>query len=581
MKETRTKKSHTEPFEEHQPDIPAGGTSRYKVAEWLIDPSANTASYKQKVIKLEPKAMEVLTFLASKQNQVISREEIETNIWAGLIVGYDSLTGIIQKLRKVFDDNPRNPKFIETIPKKGYRLVAEVTYPDNSSSVIRSVPTEEKHSVPPSNIRSYIFFFILISAAGSVAFYWLTNLMADKDIPIEKPASHSIAVIPFTNKSDDPKQEYFADGLTEDLITDLSKISSLRVIARNSTFAYKGSTETEHHIGEELTARYIIRGSVRKVNNRLRINVRLIDTLDGSQRWAERYDRDLTDIYKLQDRITHHIVSALKIELSPDERKRLVKDYTTSIEAYDLFLRGLDHYGRRSGEDNAYAQDYFKRAISIEPDFARAHASLALTYTINAINGWGLTLEQSLKQAETIAIKARQLDSELPQVHFVMGEVRMYQRKYVEAINELSKAIELKPSYADAHALLAWILHFAGRPEEGVEAISKAIDLNPRVPGAYFMVQGALKYQLQKNAEAVQLLEQAVENNPNYQLARVFLASAYSASSQLEAAEWQIAEILQLNPDFSLSVVEKGSPISDPAYKDKLMQDLTRAGLTY
>ena len=389
-----------------------------------------------------------------------------------------------------------------------------------------------------------------------------------------------IAVLPFENLSGDPEQDYFSDGITEDLITDLSNIAGLRVVARNSAFVYKGSTETEQQIGVELHARYVVKGSVRRADQRLRINVRLTDVEDGSIRWAERYDRNISDIFHLQDEIAQRVVSALQIELSTGDRKRLVRDYATSIEAYDVFLRGLDHYGRRSGEDNKLAKEFFERAIAIEPGYARAYASLALTYTIGAVNGWGASLEQSLAQADALIQKAGQLDDALPQVHFVAGEIAMYRRNYAAALDELARAIELKPSYADAYALMAWVLHFAGRPQEGLEAMQQAVDLNPRVPGAYYMVQGALRYELDEISEATRLLELAVESNPNYQLARVFLAAAYAAQEHLEEARWQIDEIHTLNPDFTLADVERGAPIHDPAYKERFIRDLQRAGLS-
>ncbi len=241
----------------------------------------------------------------------------------------------------------------------------------------------------------------------------------------------------------------------------------------------------------------------------------------------------------------------------------------------------MEHYGRRSGEDNALAKYYFEQAIAIEPDFARAYAGLALTYSINSINGWGLSLDQSLAQAESLALKSKQINGSLPQIYFVLGEVEMYRHNHAKAIKELEKAIVLKPSYADAYGLLAWILHFAGRPEEGLGAMEKAIDLNPRVPGAYRMVQGALHYGVGDVSGAIHMLELAVEKNPSYQLARVFLAASYASAGQLEDANWQITEILALNPEFSLTTVEQGSPIRDPTYKERLLRDLQHAGLSY
>jgi TolB-like protein/DNA-binding winged helix-turn-helix (wHTH) protein/Tfp pilus assembly protein PilF len=549
-------------------------TTPFKVGDWTVDPAANRLFRGEREVRVEPKVMRVLTYLAERQGEVVSRHDLEAHVWTGMIVTDDAVTNTVIKLRRALGDKARNPAYIETIAKSGYRLIAKVS----------AVATQDDSTTPAPHGQpswSKILIIGLLVLSGTLVFWFTARPPVSTPDPIAHiPAPGPlVAVLPFENLSADPEQDYFSDGITEDLITDLSKIAGLRVVARNSVFAYKGSTETEQQIGADLRARYIVKGSVRRAEQRLRINVRLADATDGSNRWAERYDREISDIFRVQDEITRRVVGALRVTLSSDDRQRLLRKYTASVEAYDLFLHGLDHYGRRSGEDNALAKDFFERAIAIDPGFARAYAGLALTYTINAVNGWGATLEQSLTQAEALVNKAQELDADLPQVHFVTGEVQMYRGNYVAALDEVARAIELKPSYADAYALLGWVLHFAGRPQEGLVAMQRAIELNPNVPGAYRMVQGALRYALEEFTEAVRMLELAVEGNPNYQLARVFLAAAHAAAGHEEEAKWQISEILMLNPDFSLADVERGAPFRDPAYRERFLRDLKRAGL--
>jgi TolB-like protein/DNA-binding winged helix-turn-helix (wHTH) protein len=560
------------------PHVPVA--THYKIGDWSVRPDTNELSLGERIVKLEPKAMEVLNYLAARPGEVVSREELEAAVWTGVVVGYDTLTGAIQKLRKAFKDDSRNPRFIETISKKGYRVVATVIHgnlqPADTRPPVKNESTTKSELPKLTLIRVSLYTAALLLAA---ALLWLTPWKNGEDVVPSD--SRSIAVLPFENLSEDPEQDYFANGITEDLITDLSKVTGLRVVASNSVFTYQNSVETEQKIGTDLRVRYIVRGNVRRENERLRINVRLLDVRDGSNRWAERYDRSISGIFQLQDEITRQVVSALQIELSVDERQRIIDNYATSVVAYDLYLKGLDHYGRRSGEDNALAQYYFQRAIDSEPDFARAYAGLALTYALNSINGWGSSLDRSLAQAESLALKAKQLNPGLPQAYFVLGVVEMYKLNHPKAIRELEKAIKLKPSYADAYGLLAWILHFAGRPEEGLHAMDKAIDLNPRVPGIYLMVQGALQYELEDFPKAIHLLEQAVEINPGFQLARVFLAASYAAEERLQDARWQVIEIIALNPEFSLTTVEQGSPIRDPDYRERLLRDLRRAGLQH
>ena len=326
---------------------------------------------------------------------------------------------------------------------------------------------------------------------------------------------HALAVLPFENLTRDPEQDYFTDGITEDLITDLSKLSSLRVVARSSVMAYRNNMDTDHQIGLELGVRYIVRGSVQRAGQRLRINVRLTDAREDRNRWAERYDRELSDIFRMQDEITARVVAALEIELAPGERQRLTRRYVTSVEAYDEFLRGLDLMGRRSGGENDMAKTHFEQAIALEPRFARAHAGLAQAYAQDAVYNRGPKVTQSLARAETLARKGLEIDDTLPQLRFVIGMVEMFNGNLETAMAEAVHAIELKPSYADGYGLLARIMHFAGRPEEGREALAQAIGLNPRVPSLYRFVDGALLYQLDRDDEAIVQLTESVNVSPN------------------------------------------------------------------
>ncbi|MGD8956015.1 MAG: winged helix-turn-helix domain-containing tetratricopeptide repeat protein [Chromatiaceae bacterium] len=551
-----------------------------KIGDWTVEPAANRMFRGDKEVRVEPKAMRVLTYLVERRGEVVSRHDLETQVWSGMIVTDDAVTNTVIKLRRALGDNARSPRYIETIAKTGYRLIAETSAVEAAAEPAPDASV----SVPGRRLdrhwRKTLIASLGLLLGGSIL-WWATVPLGTP--PADEPVGGVpvIAVLPFESLSADPGQDYFANGITEDLITDLSKLGGLRVVARNSAFAYRGDAESEGEIGRQLHARYILRGSVQRAGERLRINIRLTDTEDGSNRWAERYDRKIADIFLLQDEITHHVVSALQVELSADDRERLVRDYATNIEAYDLFLRGMDLYGRRTGEANELAQGFFERAIAIEPGFARAYAALALTHATAVVNSWGASLDESLAQAETLTRKAMQLDDSLPQVHFAAAIVGMYRGNYAAAMEELARAIELKPSYADAHASLGWVLHFAGRPREGLTALAHAIDLNPRVPATYQLVEGALHYALEDTAEAIRVLELAIANNPSYQLVRVYLAAAYAAAGDLNEAGWQVAEVLTLNPNFSLADVERAAPIRDPAYKERFLRDLQRAGLTY
>ena len=554
----------------------------FNVGDWTIEPDANRMCRAGQEVRLEPKVMRVLAYLVERHGEVVSRHDLAANVWTGVIVTDDAVTNTVIKLRRALGDDARNPRYVETIAKAGYRLIAETGFPETKTKPALIKPASELVG------RSQrLWFKTLIAGLGLLlggSILWWATVPTNVPPPAADDPSELkpvIAVLPFANLSADPEQEYFANGITEDLITDLSKLAGLRVVARNSVFAYKGSGETAVEIGSQLHARFLLTGSVRRAAEQLRINIRLIDTKDGSNRWAERYERKTTDIFRLQDEITNNVVSVLQVELSSGDRQRLIKDYATNIEAYDLFLRGLDHFGRRSGENSVLAKEFFEAAIAIAPNFARAYASLALAHTRAVFDGRGISRNESLATAESLARKALQLDEKLPQVHFVRSEVAMYRGDYAAALDHVSRAMELKPSYADGYALSGWILHWAGRPAEGLHAIDKAIELNPRVPGVYFLVKGALHYELEQIAEATRLLEKAVEKNPNYNLVRVFLAAAYVANDNLDDASWQVEEILSLNPEFTLTYLQDVAPIRDPIYKDRFLRDLQRAGFSH
>ena len=556
--------------------------TRFNVGDWTIEPAAHRMFRAGQEVHLEPKVMRVLAYLVERHGEVVSRDDLQANVWTGMVVTDDAVTNTVIKLRRALGDDARNPRYIETIAKGGYRLIAETGFPETRAESALIRPLSD-----PVGRAQRLWFKTLMAGLGVLlggSILWWTVVAMNSPPPAAVESTELkpvIAVLPFANLSADPEQEYFANGITEDLITDLSKLAGLRVVARNSVFAYKDSDETVSEIGSQLHARYLLMGSVRRVAEQLRINIRLIDAEDGSNLWAERYDRKATDIFRLQDEITNNVVSVLHVELSSGDRQRLIKDYATNIEAYDLFLRGLDHTGRRSGEDSVLAKEFFEAAIAIAPDFARPYASLALVHTRDR---WLASREtshnDSLAIAESLAQKAHQLDEKLPQVHFVSAEVAMYRGNYAAALDHVSRAIELKPSYADGYALSGWILHWAGRPADGLHAVDKAMELNPRVPAIYLLVKGALHYELEQIAEATRTLEKAVEKNPNLILARAFLAATYVANENLDDASWQVEEILAQNPDFTRKHLEESAPIRDPIYKDRFLRDLRRAGLS-
>jgi len=399
--------------------------------------------------------------------------------------------------------------------------------------------------------------------------------------PLALPDKPSIAVLPFDNMSNDPEQEYFADGMTDDLITDLAKISGLLVIARNSTFAYKGQSPDVREVARKLGVRYVVEGSVRKAGGRIRINAQLIDAETGTHLWAERYDRDATDVFDLQDEVRARIVAALRVKLTPTEEVRLAHQLTDNAEAYDYYIRGLQQESFFTREGNLESLRLFERALELDPTFATAMGRLATAHTLAAETGWSSTPEESLETARLLAENAVALDDKLPQAHWAVA--RVYSRKRLfdgdRAIASLRKAIALDPNYADGHALLATVLVFVGRAEEALGHVETAMRLNPHFPFWYYYALGASQFMLTRYDAAIESLQKAIERNPAWTSTHRILVAAYGQLGMIDDAEWEMEELRMLGFEPTLKNWRSRIQIQDPAYLARYFDGLRKAGV--
>jgi adenylate cyclase len=526
--------------------------------------------------------MKVLAYLADRPNVVVTREELEAVVWAGSVVGYDTLTGAIQKLRKAFHDDPKNPRIIETLPKKGYCLVAAVNFTDeliNTTEISSASTTTE--SFPKRLRRTALLVVSIVLAVTASISFWISPWKPADDIVAEGLAPISIAVLPFDNLSGDPGQEYFADGITDDLITGLAKNPALLVIARDSTFLYKGQQLDVYQVADRLNVRYILRGSVRWIGEQVRINVQLVDTTSGAHLWAERYDDAISHVFELQDLITQNILSALAVRTSAGARQDLGRPHTNNPQAYDSFLVGRQHFFLYLNKDkNQGARGYFQKTIEFDPDFAMAYAMLAWTHVFDVMNGWSDARDRSLLRAEELAVKAISLQQALPVAYFVKGLVYREREEYVKALVEAEKAIGYDPNYANAHVLLATLLYYAGRPQEGLHRIKKAMQLNPHHPYNYAFHLGQAYYILGRYVEAIDAFNQGIASNPASERLHVWLAAAYAQAGKTDEAEWEMDQVLTMNPEFSLRRMQKTFPFKDAADREHFLAGLRKAGLT-
>jgi len=319
---------------------------------------------------------------------------------------------------------------------------------------------------------------------------------------------------------------------------------------------------------------------VQRSDGHFRFNVQLIEASDERALWGERYEGAMGDIFTIQDTLAQAVIAALEVELAPMEQESLSRRPTASIAAYDYYLRGLEDHGHRTREQNLSAREYFQRATKMAPEFARAYAGLAMTHSRDAIDGWTATPSRSLEIAAELASKASKIDPFLPQVHFVSGQVDLFRRWHVQAIEATQRAIRVNPNYADAYALSAWILNYAGRPDEALASMEKALRLNPRPPASYLEVLGEIRFVQGLYGESVSIFERVLDINPNYTRARMWIAAALAHAGAMDRAEWEAIELMVLNPNFSLEWLEFAFPFKDLRELEVLMEGLRKAGLS-
>ncbi|MGD9239899.1 MAG: adenylate/guanylate cyclase domain-containing protein [Desulfobacterales bacterium] len=393
------------------------------------------------------------------------------------------------------------------------------------------------------------------------------------------PDKPSIAVLPFTNISDDPDHEYFSDGITEEIITALSKIPKLFVIARNSTFTYKGKSIKIQQVSEELGVQYVVEGSVRKANDRVRITAQLIDALTGHHMWAEKYDRHVEDIFAVQDEITKKIITALQIELTEGEQANVYSSGSDNLEAYLKAMEANWLNSQSSKEGILKARKLAEEAIALDPEYAFAYRVLGSNHGMSLAIGMSKNPRESLKHALELFRKAIELDDLLATAHSSLGIYSMYARQYDTALAEGKRAIELQPNLPDVVICYATILSWLGKPEEAIPFFKEGLRLTPKPPTAYLrLFAGALRDSGQYEA-AIAQAQKATEQEPNDLISWVTLVSSLSLEGREEEARTAAKEILRIRPNFSVASYEKRAPQKDRATVKRFGDALRAAGL--
>jgi adenylate cyclase len=465
-------------------------------------------------------------------------------------------------------------------PIRAYKVLME---PDKAGAVIDRVQAS-RFGV---NRRLVAAVSILLLAGIFVGGWWWSRIAglqsaAPERIAPEASGKPSIAVLPFNNLSDSLEREYFADGLADDLITDLSRISGLVVISRTSSFAFKGQAMDVREIGTQLGAGYIVEGTVRKIGEKLRITAQLTDAGSGGQLWADRYDRDMAGLFEFQETVRNQIVQSLSVKLSAREQNWLARRPTTSPKAYDFYLRGLKQESFFTRESNIASRRMFQRAVELDPSFAAAYSKLAQAYSLAQENRWTDQREVFARKAIKLAEKAVMLDDELPQAFWALS--RIYSRQPFsnpeKSMQAIRRTLALDPNFADGYAFLASRLTASGKAEEALSALEKAMRINPNFPFWYLYELGRAQFFLTRYDAAVQSFQKAIERNPAVGWPRRWLIAAYGHLGNLEDAEWEMLELESTNSHRTVSDIEQAITVTHPRYRAHFLDGLRKAGMS-
>ena len=397
---------------------------------------------------------------------------------------------------------------------------------------------------------------------------------------VRPPEERSIAVLPFVNMSGDPAQEYFSDGITEEIITGLAKTPKLFVIARNSSFAYKGKAEKIQTIARELGVRYLLEGSIRKAGDRVRITAQLIDGLSGHHLWAERYDRDLKDIFAVQDEITINIMRNMQVKLTEGEQAcHWLRHGSANLDAYEKSMRGMALFRRFSPDGNQQARKLFQEAAALDPNCPAPYVMQGWSHLLDVINGWAGSPGKSMERAGESAGKALEIDESEPETHALLGNIHLLMREYDTAVEEGERAVRLNPNGADAYVWLAMILIAVGRSDDAVMQMQMALRLNPLPPNWYYWTLGNAYFWTKRYDKSLEEYQKALENSPDFLGAKLGILGAYQLLGRKGDVEATVAEILRIFPQFSLEHFAATMIFKNPEDVDFLMKTLRQAGL--
>jgi TolB-like protein len=523
---------------------PGAHALQFSFAEHTLDTARRELRRGEESIALEPQVFDLLAYLVQSRDRVVSKDDLIESVWGGRIVSDATLSSRIYAARKALGDNGDQQKLIRTIARKGLRFVAPVSTQPNGDEATADAARER----PP--------------------------------LALPLPDRPAIAVLPFINMSGDPEQEYFSDGISEDIITALSKLRWFFVIARNTSFTYKGQAVHIRQIAEELGVRYLVEGSVRRASGRVRITVQLNDAVTGSQIWAERYDRELADVFAMQDEITAAIVGSIEPQLYAAESFRARRKPTESLDAWDLAMRALSHFWRMTAQDSVTAQALLEQAIAIDPHYGQALGVLAASHAFSAYMGWS-DRAASFARAASAATAAVRADGDDPWAQHALGCVHVLARRWDDALAQFELALSLNPNFALAQGYQGVALSLSGRFEEAIEAAGRALRLSPRDPfsAIYCGITAFSHFGARNYEEAMRHARDAIRQRGDFVGAHRVLTAAAAMAGEDDVAATALAEMQRVQPNVSLDWLATNMPIRHPGDLGHYLEGFRRAGL--
>ena len=535
-----------------------GDALDFRFGNFEIDAARQVLRRAGEAVHIEPQVFDLLVHLVQNRDRIVSKDELIETIWHGRIISEAALSSCIRSARRALDDNGNDQTLVRTVHKRGFRFVGDV---DEGP-----VPAAVTAARSP-----------LVQSAGHDA----AELVPAAE-PLPLPERPAIAVLPFQNMSPDPDQEYFADGLIEDIITGLSRQPWFSVIARNSSFTYKGQPVNVRDVGAQLGVRYVLEGSVRKAANRVRVTGQLIDAANGNHLWAEKYDRELADIFALQDDITNRVIGSVSPQILVAEAARVQRKPPQSIDAWDLVMQAVPHMWRMSAQEHARAQELLRKAIELDGNYAHAHALLGWTYLSMFNLDTRGPIGDFIEEALAAGARAVTLDDEEPWAHLVLGLGHACRRRPQLAFRHLSKSVELNPSFALGYAGLGFALACGGQPESALQALDDAHRLSPRdpflaiyAPTVRYMALFALK----RYEEAVAVCRATTAAHPNHAGAWRLMTVSLGLLGKTDEARDALAHTRTLQSDLSGAQVEIDTVYANPADRSRFLEGLRKAGL--